>query len=171
MSREVSEESRLFELWGRTGWRTATGRTERPTVEEVARSARYRFRAKQLDILEIYVFARAWELQAVRKHLLRLDTCLREYFDRGGDRVIGTIYGHNYEAVATLLAITDQYIVYRPGETIFTFDALQRLGLSQALEALRPAIEKYFPEGSLVDRLQSNSIAAPSAVEFPGSKE
>ncbi len=82
-------------------------------------------------------------VRSALKQLHNLDECLREFLSRGGDPVIGRLYGSQYAQVAKLLYVLDRLGIHPPGLLDFSADATRRLGLDQFADRSEPVLAEY----------------------------
>lgn len=85
------------------------------------------------------------ESEEVFRALLRLDDCLVEFKARGGDGVVGLLYGRAYGDAARVLAALHAVSLPPVLEAAYSVGALDRLGLQrhdEQLEVVRANFEK-----------------------------
>jgi len=79
-------------------------------------------------------------VRAALMHLHNLDQCLSEFLSRGGDPVIGRLYGSQYSTVAKLLYVLDRLAIYPPELLDFPAEAARRMGLERFVETSERAL-------------------------------
>lgn len=97
----------------------------------------------RLTETQVHLVAFAPQFEEALRRLHSLDECLQEFLGRGGDPVIGRLYGNQYAQVVRLLYALDRLAVYPPGVRDFPPAAATRLGLGKLVKQAERVFEDY----------------------------
>lgn len=138
-----------FGLWNVTVGSKPLGGVFEPERDlSVSEVLRYSFRSMlvgKLDESAFYNLADSSEATPVYRALLRLDDSLLEFVSRGGDAVIGRLYGHAFGDAARLLSALQLLNMHLDLDAAYTPSALDRLGLQGHAEQ-RKSIRAMYGE-------------------------
>ena len=113
----------------------------RSTLTDVLQVAHHQLLSDGLATQDLEVVSHAWGLRDVHAGLMRLDECLTQFYARGGDSVVGRLYGLQYEVPAILIRCLTELEIF-PARIRYSTDAIKRLLLGPEMDAMRTHIQR-----------------------------
>ena len=119
---------------------------QRPNVREAMRLTDQHIESGLLRYEAVFALSESAEANEIFIGLLRLDQCLEEFAARGGDPVIGKLYGHDFAAAARVSALIGLLELHVTLDVNYTVAALGRLSVDYRLERLEEFANKFRTE-------------------------
>lgn len=126
-------------------------------VRDVIGEAYGRLCHEHFDSSQLWEIAYDAVLREVFEQVVFVDQCILQFVERGGDPVIGELYGNRYQEPALLLHALHRMDL-PTGTSPFPDEALARLGLFDQIYLSDGAVERYILEMQSVDKDIADAI-------------